>query len=73
METYNYEHLIDGLAHERQARMLREAELYRRLIDQTNFQFGPSRVTRARRAVARFLARLSESLEPCSDGFLEQS
>jgi hypothetical protein len=68
--TDMHEQLIDILASDRRARMLREAEAYRLLIDNANLTFGPSPIVRARRALARLLAELSERIEPCHERFL---
>jgi hypothetical protein len=62
--TDMHEQLIDALARERRAKMAREAEIYRLLIDKANLTFGPSYSTRARRTLSRFFANLSQRLEP---------
>ena len=72
MVTDMHEQLIEVLASDRRAQMLREAEAYRLLIENANLKFGPSHATRARHALARLLQALSERLEPCSDRFASQ-
>jgi hypothetical protein len=59
-----HEQLIDVLANDRRAKMQREAEIYRMLVDNSSLRFGPSNATRARRALARFFVRVAERLEP---------
>jgi hypothetical protein len=60
--TEMHEQLIDALANERRAKVEREAEIYRLLVDRANLKFGPSYATRARRALSRALASLSQRL-----------
>jgi hypothetical protein len=65
VDISNYDHIMAIMARERQAKIQHEAEVYRLLIERANLRFGPSRITRARRALARLLTRLADNLEPC--------
>jgi hypothetical protein len=59
--------LLTVLANDRRAQVQREAEIYRLMTERANLQFGPSRLTQARRFLARVLHTVADGLEPaCS-------